>query len=63
LKSFAPVEKSSGAFGIIEGAFGHKKTLRTVWLEGSAPLQNAEFLRNLTSSAALVNTPITGASK
>ena len=63
LKSFAPVEKSSGAFGIIEGVFRHKKTPENGGCSESAPLDLLNFLRKLSSSGALVNTRLTGASK
>ena len=60
LKSFAPVEKSSGAFS---ASIKHKKTPEPVWFEGSAPLNLLNFLRKLSSSGTLVNTLVTGASK
>ncbi len=63
LKSFAPVEKSSGAFGIIEGVFRHKKTPENGGCSEGAPLVLLNFLRKLSSSGALVNTHLTGASK
>lgn len=74
LKSFAPLEKFSGAFACmmsaIERAFGRKKTSEARCLEDcdgfvyclGAPLLNPAP-HGVTSSTQLVNTLVTGASK
>jgi hypothetical protein len=57
LKSFAPVAKSSGANEHLQDVFGHKKTLRNRMVGGKCASGNLNFLRKLSTSGALVNTP------